>query len=255
MASAGEPVFCAVGGANVYWIDSASTPELYKHYITLAPLKGPNGLQQSTFLKYDALVPNQFVITKNCKYPEAALRWADYFYSLEGANNEEIGPKGEANWTDAAAGDKGLDGNPALYIRKRAYSNEPQNVNWQDTGITFKTSEIRLGEKTDQSVDIWSAAGLEKLLFDETKTKYVPNESKDFEVIPYLKLTPQETQDLQTIKVELNKYISESRTRFITGDLKIDKEWDSYVKNLDKIGLQKYISVQQAAYDRQFSGK
>lgn len=255
MASKGEPVFCSVGGANVNWIDSASTPELYKHYVTLAPLTGPSGLRQSTYLKYDALVPNQFVITKNCKYPEAALRWADFFYSLEGENDEEIGPKGDANWTDAASGDKGLDGSQALFIRKRAYSNEPQNVNWQDTGITFKTSEIRLGEKTDQNVDKWSAAGLEKFLFDETKNNYVPYQSKEFEVTPYLKLTPEETQELQTIKVELNKYIAESRTRFITGDLNVDKDWDSYVKNLDNIGLQKYISTQQKAYDRQFGNK
>jgi putative aldouronate transport system substrate-binding protein len=253
IASKGEPVFCVVGGANVNWMDSATTPQLYKDYSTLAPLKGPTGLQQTTYLKYDALVQMQLAISKTCKYPDAALRWADYFYTLEGNNNAQIGAKGSTNWTDAASGDLGLDAKPALYNRVRAYSNEAQNINWQDSGILFETSEIRLGQKTEQNVDVWSAAGLEKLLYTETEKNYTPYISKTCEVLPTLKLTTDEAQQLQTTIVEVDKSIAESRTQFIMGNLSISKDWDTYIKSLDNMGLQKLIQTYQKAYDRQYA--
>ena len=38
--------------------------------------------------------------------------------------------------------------------------------------------------------------------------------------------------------------------RFATGDMDLDKDWDSYLKELDNMGLEKYISISQTAYDR-----
>lgn len=119
IASKGEPVFCVAGGASVNWIDSTSNAKLYSHYQPIAPLKGPTGLQQTTYLKYDAIVQMQFAVSKSCKNVDAACRLADYFYTLEGNNNEQIGIKGSSNWTDAQSGDLGLDGNAANYRRVR----------------------------------------------------------------------------------------------------------------------------------------
>ena len=38
--------------------------------------------------------------------------------------------------------------------------------------------------------------------------------------------------------------------KFITGELKVDADWDSYVKNLNDLGLQTYLECAQAAYQR-----
>ena len=39
-------------------------------------------------------------------------------------------------------------------------------------------------------------------------------------------------------------------TRFALGDLDIEKDWDSYLKELESIGLSQYLEVSQIAYDR-----
>ena len=39
---------------------------------------------------------------------------------------------------------------------------------------------------------------------------------------------------------------------FVTGSMDIDGQWDGYLEELDKIGLQEYLSVVQTAYDRMY---
>lgn len=251
IADPNEPVLCVPGGANVNWIDINATPETYKHYVTLAPLKGPNNVQQTIFDKYQPIGQMVFAVTKACKNPDAAVRWFDSLYNFEVFETMNIGQKGR-DWTDPQSGDVGLDGKPALLRRIRQYSNEPQNVNWQDFANVAATAERRFGEAVDPNVDKFSAPGLERLLFDETKEKYEPYASKEYEVAPPLKFTSEETTELQTITVELEKYITESRTKFIMGTSNLESDWDTYVKGLNDIGLEKYLEIQQKAYDRQF---
>jgi putative aldouronate transport system substrate-binding protein len=31
---------------------------------------------------------------------------------------------------------------------------------------------------------------------------------------------------------------------------KVDKEWDGYIKELDRLGLQEWLKIKQAGYDR-----
>ena len=64
----------------------------------------------------------------------------------------------------------------------------------------------------------------------------------------------EENTSVQTIEVELETYISESKVQFITGvlDINDDAAWQSYVESLDSIGMPKLIEVYQTAYDRQY---
>ena len=38
--------------------------------------------------------------------------------------------------------------------------------------------------------------------------------------------------------------------RFITGDMDIETQWDSYLAELQNMGLETYLTTAQAAYDR-----
>ena len=40
--------------------------------------------------------------------------------------------------------------------------------------------------------------------------------------------------------------------KFVTGAKDIDGEWDAYLAELDKIGLETYLEVVQVAYDRMY---
>ncbi|MCJ8014740.1 ABC transporter substrate-binding protein [Paenibacillus sp. KQZ6P-2] len=243
-----------VTGANVNIIGEAAVgPERYRHYVALAPIEGPKGVRYTTHSKYDAAVPGAFYIPTTSKNPEAALRWADYLYTFEGSITRSAGLKG-IGWEDPKPGDVGLNGEPALGRRLIPYVEEPQNHSLMQTGINYAPEEFRFGEAVDPNVDPYAAEGLEKLLRDETKNKYEPYAPKGdaLSVLPPIKLKDEESQPIQTISVELANYVKESTVRFITGDLNLDKDWDTYVQSLDKIGLRKYLETYQKGYDRQY---
>jgi putative aldouronate transport system substrate-binding protein len=252
VTSEGEPVLCMAEGAHMNYINIAEYPELYRHYTSLAPLEGPKGARYTPNFKYNDYLQMGFTITKDCKNPEAAIRWADALYNMEVQFTEQFGPKGVA-WEDPKPGDIGVNGKPALYRSiVQQTSSDTQNTCWPMTGIVYKPKEWVQGGATDPNVDVYSADGLTKFLVEETRMKYEPYAPKDIDIAPVLKLLPEESQEIQTLTVELTNYIEESMVRFIVGDLNTDKDWDKYVKGLNDMGLEKELAIKQKAYDRQF---
>jgi putative aldouronate transport system substrate-binding protein len=249
------PVLFLASGAIVNSVDADVNPSLYRAYRAIAPLKGPAGVQTNTEFKYNNLQENKFVITDRCPYPEAALRWADHFYTMEGYLQYQYGANLDGkDFILNPAGEVGLNGKPALFKVLNQYTAEPQNHDWQDTGLIYATSTIRLGEATPADIDIASAAGLEKLLVIETETVCEPYSQKagQFDVLPgSLKLTADESNSIQTIGVELATYIDENMVAFITGRKNINTDWDAYVRGFDALKLGDYLKVNQAAWDRQ----
>ena len=252
-AQEGEPILFVPTGTISDVFDSVSNNETYRHYQALPPIAGPDGTRQATFFKHSGVGSSGFVVTNNCKYPEAALRWVDYLYSLEGTVTSQFGFEGR-DWKYADAGQIGLNGEPAVYDVITQYSSEPQNIDWQDVGITYRPSNMRLSQASEPGTDLGAPEGLEEFLLEETKQKYEPYAQPEgnYDLVPPIKLTAEESSDIQTITVELGKFIEESRVAFITGTKDIEKDWDAYIQGLQKLQLSKYLEVQHAAYDRQY---
>ena len=250
-----SPCLFVASGAIITYIDADLNPDLYKAFRVIAPLKGPDGTQICTEFKYNDIQENKFVITDKCKYPEEALRWADQFYTLEGSLKSNFGANLDGtDWELNPVGEVGLDGKAALYKLLNGYSTEPQNHDWQNYGLQFGTEENRFGEATDADVDITLATGLEKLLLIETKEKcepYAQNPDTQFDVLPQIKMTAEESDAIQTISFELEKYIIENLVAFINGHKDVESDWDAYISGFDNIGLPQYLEVYQTAWDRQ----
>ncbi len=49
---------------------------------------------------------------------------------------------------------------------------------------------------------------------------------------------------------QIDTYITEQRTKFITGEADVEAEWDNYIATLKSLGMEEMISIQQAAVDR-----
>jgi putative aldouronate transport system substrate-binding protein len=249
-----EVVGAFPNGASCVVIDPVAQNELYRHFVAIAPLKGPTGLRQSPYYYDGVATVNRFVITTACKHPEVAARWADAMYSCEIQQYRAWGEKGKA-WDWAKKGELGLDGKPAMWTNFVPYSTEPQNLNWQQQGIEFQTALNRFGQTTKQGVDPYTAEGLETMLLNTTRDLYEPWAGKTQVIVPPLKYTTAESDDLQTILVELNRYAVDRKMAFIMGSASIEKDWDGYVKKLNELGLDKFLAIQQKAYDRQYAGK
>ena len=52
------------------------------------------------------------------------------------------------------------------------------------------------------------------------------------------------------MSVEVKNYYQESAVQFITGAMDLDKDWDTYVKGLEDMGMGRLLEVYQTAYDR-----
>lgn len=250
------PALFIASGAISNSITAIENPDLYRAFRVIAPIAGPDGTRINTHFKYNAIQENKFVITDNCEYPEAALRWADHFYTLEGYLQYQYGDNEDGtDFVLNPEGEVGLAGDPALYKVLNHYTADAQNHDWQDCGLIFAPEYIRFGEATDPNVDIGAAEGLEKLLLDETKEKgepYAQDPATQFDVVPSMKLTADEADQVSTIAVELESYIDTNTIAFITGsrDVHNDAEWDSYIAGFDNIGFEDYRSVYQTAWDR-----
>lgn len=254
----GDPVLFAPYGTISDGYDVASKPESYAKYRVVAPLVGPEGVQNATYFKYDGVSQGRLVITVDAENPEAILRWADYFYTMEGYLSMQYGADEGKDWELAAEGELGLGGDPALYKILNPYSSEPQNHDWQDVGLNYATAMIRMGESTAQDIDIASAAGLEKLLYIETRDKMEPygqGDNAPYTVTPPLKLTAEEATELQVISKEIADYVESNRTAFIRGDQDVndDAAWQAYVDGFEALQLPRFLEVYQAAFDRQFN--
>ena len=198
--AAGDIVGAVPGGVSGIWLEPVTQEALYRAFRPIAPLEGPDGVRQTTWFRYDALMPNNFVITTEAAHPEAFIRWADFRYSMENYLEME---KGIGRFGPIEPGDTGLDGEPALYRRLIPWPTEIQNVFWVEGGLTYLTSAYRLGEQADAALDRYSPEGLEMKLFETSRDLYYPFTSQDYEVVPPLQHLAIESEEIALLVTEL----------------------------------------------------
>jgi putative aldouronate transport system substrate-binding protein len=75
-------------------------------------------------------------------------------------------------------------------------------------------------------------------------------ESHPEHILPLLHYTVDEAGEIQQALTNIPDYVEQAMARFITGDLDIDRDWDSYLSNLENMGLSRWLKVAQQAYER-----
>lgn len=63
-------------------------------------------------------------------------------------------------------------------------------------------------------------------------------------------MTTEELADANEIQTTLSSYVRESIGAFLTGEWDIDTYWDTYLAELDKIGIDEVLALYQTAFDR-----
>ena len=252
---ADEPVLFFTTGTISNLIDATSNPDFYKDYVCMAPIEGPDGTRIAFQTPNPGVSGGAFCITDKCENPEAALRWIDFFYSEIGDLCSQYGADEGTDWVLNPEGKVGLDGQPAKYEVLNLYSAETQNHDWQDIGIRVAPADYRLGQAVDPDVDVTTAEGLEKLLYDASAELYEPYAGTgNIKLFDEMKLTDEESTNISVIAVEVADIIESDSVAFMTGAKDIDSEWDSFKDSLDKAGLQDLIAVYQEAYARSSEG-
>jgi putative aldouronate transport system substrate-binding protein len=203
-------------------------------YIGLGALKGPHGDQLYTQIKSPVPWQGSFVITNKDKYPAETVRWIDYFYGDEGSTFYFMGKENETYKKDASGKLVYLDS----VVKQDGLSHDQALAKY----FTW------LGGSYPSIVQTKSFSGSETMPnFLEAAEKAKPNLVKDLWY--NFNFTQEETEFMTSTGADLTKYITEMEAKFITGAAPLD-DWDKYVATATKMGLDKYMKVYQAAYDR-----
>ena len=225
----------------------------YKLYRPLDPLKGPEGVQYAYSAPYTPSTGN-FVITKDCADPALAMQWANAPYTDEACSTIFNGVEG-TDWRFAEDGEVGFEGQPAIWTALIAYGGDvgsTRNDCWTQMGIYNFSAEWRAGQTVDPNVDLYSADGMEFLLYKTTKELYDPYNMDEF-ALPALKLTEDENFMVSPLRTEWNNYFSEMFFNFVTGAWNLDSDWENHVNNVENIySMSQMTETYQTAYDRQY---
>ncbi|MGX7031073.1 extracellular solute-binding protein [Vagococcus zengguangii] len=184
-------------------------------------------------------------ITSKAESPEAIARWADYFYSEEGAFYMNFGP--ENSFWKFETNDEGK--------QVRVYTDEVNLENTEDTrgtitpayGIAVPTIDTDWPEdyqiRTDKNQEIDTT--FNDFMTSETETKIAPYGKIPF---PLVYMTDEENEVIKEVKTDLSTYLEQMEAKFITG-VKPLSEWYEYVETTKSMGLDKYVEVYQSALD------
>ena len=245
----GETVLYGAIAAGVPAAFSLNEGEATKNYYLLPPVAGPGGLRRTPFYPPEHGFRNgRFVITREAEHPEVAFRWADYMYAQEATLTLYFGEQG-VDWKYSEPGEVGVDDEPALFEELTMVRGVPgQNQAWSHMSPRHASWAIIQSRTTDPD-DIWY---IEKRLYDATKSGQEPYGAAADMIMPPLFVALTDQQEFNELRTTLNEYVREATARFVTDDLDPQTDWDAYLAELEKIGIDRYLELVQSTYDRDY---
>lgn len=180
------------------------------------------------------------VVSGNCKYPVEAVRLVDYLYSQEGSDLLNWGIEGETytvnddgskTFTDLILHNKdGKSPTEAFADTYYARAGIFGVVQYGPVESIQSISEDRVREVVEASV------------------KY-SLETDDTCVIGALPWTDEEKESIASYNENVSTYLDEMHQKFVLGKEPIEN-YDKFVEQIKKIGLEELVKIYQAAYDR-----
>lgn len=202
------------------------------------PLKGSDGKQLwKTGDTKPQTESNIFMITDKCKYPEAAIRLADYFCTEQGTLEFRFGYH--------AYNDDGT-----WYTT--SYPEGMTRTSVCPGGNAF----VWLSEELTRRMTFEDLNGANNRIHEHYiahQKVYEPYQLKDY-VPASIPMTNEEKEELSLYWKMIMDYTKEMEAKFLINAVDITTEWNNYIKTLNDMGLQKVMDIYQAAYTRMVSG-
>jgi len=205
------------------------------NFIGLGALEGPHGDKLYSHVKVPMVHVGAFAITDKNEHTEATIRWMDHFYGQEGATFFFMGEEG-TTYNKNANGD-------LEYIDK--ITNNPDGLTMDQALTKYFTWT---GGSYPGFVKEEYFKGSETLPNSmEAAQKAEPNAVED--IWYNFNFTNEETEFMSSVGKDIQDYIGEMEAKFVNGSASFD-QWEEYVSTIEKMGLEEYMKVYQAAYER-----
>lgn len=199
------------------------------------------------------------VASAEVEHPEELAKFIDYLFTDEGALSTVNGYEGksfdflEVNGFGVADHsnywEKAGKANVGEYNQQVAVAHAGFSIYTTTKGTIY---DLLLNTKTEDlmSDEVCSATQLNawrELAIREEGLRVISN-------YPTVVYTEEETTERATLYTDMYNYLKNSYAQFITGERDIDSDWDSHIAELNKMGLERLMEIEQAAYDR-YCGK
>jgi putative aldouronate transport system substrate-binding protein len=238
---------------------TSTTNPNYAQIMIVPPFKGPNGVSWAPYTDY---VASQYgYIASASKNQEAAFKLLDAFMDLDISMVARWGEEG-VDWSrkpEDLEKYKNINGNvmsgvypSLLYAILVETWASPTNKHWHNENPRYapmaEANTNRLAYSWNPPYDPndkdTKVGIMHNQYYIDTHPRYV---------LPQLKYTIAEATQISESITNVNSYVDQSVAEFVTGARNInnDTAWNAYIRELDNMGLQQWITASQAAYTRQ----
>lgn len=180
---------------------------------------------------------NRVAVSASCKNPELVCRWLDTFYDPYWGSQIADGYLGTHLYEqeDGQFAEVPADQIPSQYASR----DEWKWYTMANMGPYYKAEEhcrdLATGAK-------WA---VEMNHQSEVYADHYINEV----MMPSYQL-PEEYDLISSYETDIKSYVKEMFSLWVTGESDVEADWETYLKTLEQMGVQEYISAYQAYYDR-----
>lgn len=205
-------------------------------YAVLGVLEGVDGVKRASVTSNQEINRGAMAITRSNEYPAATMRWADRLFDPEMSAQTSWGPIGTTLEKDAsgmlvqipaAAGESEGE-------RRQKVAPGGPKITTEEDFATVVAPEPRAKERQD--------------LVNEY---YLPYKAND--AYPPVLLSNDELDRVSFALTDINTLVKEKFAAWIVNGT-VEDEWDSYVSQLESMGVEDVTATYQQAYDRFQSG-
>ncbi|MFD1956628.1 ABC transporter substrate-binding protein [Paenibacillus thailandensis] len=222
--------------------DKANITGANDSYEVMPPLAGPDGEKNVARTNGLGLARGKMVVTSANKNLEATAKWVDQLYEPLQSVQNNWGTYGDTTQQNIFEYDEAnkmlkhlpLEGTAPVELREKTSIGGPLAI-----------LDSYYGKYTTMPDDA-------KERLDIIKNIYVPHMKAD-NVMPSVFNSIEELDRLTTIETDLFAYVLRMRTEWYQNG-KIDEQWDEYLQELDRLGLQEWLEIKQSGYDRATKG-
>lgn len=187
----------------------------------------------------------QSMITADCKNPELAMKLIDFIYKPEVAASFRHGIQGvNWDWVDPEQTNRSVKNIQVLDDGQAFFAGI---YTWCSNTATVLTNNNYLNGGKAATEWLQYELDCEHIMEEGMLTAKTPEE-----VVTDIAYTAEEREYYNSVKQVVTDYIKEARAKFGTGvwDPNNDADWQTYLNELEAIGLSKYIENAQGAYTR-----
>lgn len=224
--------------------NSMASTEIQDRFAIMPALTGPHG-DKGWLRAVAGMNEGAFALTRACKNPELAIRWLDYVNEPENNIQMLYGMFKPAGWTASEA----------------LVPSETEAGKWTDN-TALRPADVQLNDwpwsapigsspviSTKEIINQYIATRANNVYKEETCAVYRDDLTKYPYNFPY-RFTLDEIEELNLIQLDLTNYVFRTEAAWIS-EGGVEEQWDSYLAQLKRLGMDRYVELYQTAFNRQ----